>query len=82
MERQEHWLDMSCTGCGLHREDLVRLVVGMQWREMIQSVCVINDNGFGALDGGVDDRVEVTPGFDEVHGSASTIVDEWLGVQK
>jgi hypothetical protein len=65
----------------IDRDDLIRLVVGMQWREMIQSVCVINDNGFGTIDGGVDERVEVTPGFDDVHGPATDIVDEWLGVK-
>lgn len=76
-----HRVDKRNPRVAVTRDDLIRLVVGMQWREAVQSMCVLGDNGFLALDGGVDPRVEVTPGFDEVHEPASTIVDEWLGVR-
>ena len=65
----------------LTRDDLIRLVVGMQWREAMMSLCVIADAGYVNADGDVDDIVSMSPGFDDVHRPAVDIVDEWLGVR-
>ena len=63
------------------RDDLVRFVVGMQWREAMMSLCVIADAGYVNADGDVDDVVSMSSGFDDVHRPAVDIVDEWLGVR-
>lgn len=67
----------------LTRDDLIRLVVGMQWREMTFAVCLAADEGH-VVDGGISDaaRGAVTPLFGEKHPPACDIVDEWLGVRK
>jgi hypothetical protein len=62
------------------RDDLIRLVVGMQWREAVLCFCLALEDEMVDSDGGVIDM-----GFapnDETHPPACDIVDEWLGVRK
>lgn len=70
------------------RDDLIRLVVGMQWAQL--EYAIVNARFFGTIkdDGGVDPSV--VPDFmletlnsiiTEKHRPAVDIVDEWLGVR-
>ena len=63
------------------RDDLIRLVVGMQWREMCSVICLIDiidplddDGGYSRAGPLPDDAMPLDV-------AASTIVDEWLGVR-
>jgi hypothetical protein len=81
MERKEHWLDMPCTGCGLSRDDLIRLVVGMQWREMLSATAVMPLIGGLDADGGIIEPGTPTDEAATLYPPACDIVDERLGVR-
>jgi hypothetical protein len=77
----EHAHRKGCMVPVATRDDLIRLVVGMQWREAIVSLCAIADAGYVSANGDVDDIVSMSSGFDDIHRPAVDIVDEWLGVR-
>ena len=79
--RRAQGLDVRHDDIGVTRDDLIRLVVGMQWREMCCVVCLIDvidplddDGGFSRAGPLPDDAMPLDV-------AASTIVDEWLGVR-
>lgn len=64
-------------GVNVTRDDLIRLVVGMQWREACMTAehyCYNERGGFWPIDMvAMSDLDGLVP--------ATTVVDEWLGVQ-
>jgi len=65
------------------RDDLIRLVVGMQWREMGYLYVQVKDQDLLDDDGGIFVRLtdKSSAMFFAQYPTASAIVDEWLGAK-